>query len=260
MNELHRLTLCQARRLLRDRKVSPQELDWELRRAISARNEQLNAYTWLSLPTDEAPACGPVPADPPPLWGVGISLKANIASRFQPTSCGSLLLRGYRPPYDATVVRRLRAAGAHLVGKTNMDEFGMGSSSEHSAYGPSCNPWNLARTAGGSSGGAAAAVAADLAFCALGSDTGGSIRQPAHCCGIVGLKPTYGRVSRYGLVAFASSLDQIGPLCKDVADTALLYSVLAGHDPREATSVDRPVGDPVAAGREAFLRSLRCGA
>ncbi len=258
MSELHRLTLRAALRLLRQGKVTPRELDDDLRGAISARNPEVHAYTWLSDPANELPAAGPPPPEEPVLWGVGGSLKANIASRSQSTDCGSQLLAHYRPPYDATVVGRLRAAGAHVVGKTNMDEFGMGSSSEHAAAGPTRNPWNLAYTPGGSSSGAAAAVAADLAFFALGSDTGGSIRQPAHCCGIVGLKPTYGRISRYGLVAFASSLDQIGPLCKDVADTALVYAVLAGHDARDATSLADPVGDPIGAvGRTA--RGLRLG-
>ena len=191
-----------------------------------------------------------------PLLGVPITLKDVICTRGRPTTAASRILAGFRPPYDATVTVRLREAGAVLVGKTNCDEFAMGSSTEHSAYGPSRNPWDPERTPGGSSGGAAAAVAAGLAPVAIGSDTGGSIRQPAAFCGIVGLKPTYGRVSRYGLLAFASSLDQIGPLTRTVGDAALVLDVLAGHDPRDATSAQAPVSGYAAAltGEAAGLR------
>jgi aspartyl-tRNA(Asn)/glutamyl-tRNA(Gln) amidotransferase subunit A len=194
----------------------------------------------------------------PPLAGVPISLKDNLVTAGMATTAGSKILEGWVPPYDATVVSRLRAAGAIILGKTNLDEFGMGSSTEHSAYHPTRNPWDPERVPGGSSGGSAAAVAAGLCAASLGTDTGGSIRQPAAFCGVVGLKPTYGRVSRWGLIAYASSLDQIGPITRTVEDAALLLEIIAGHDPRDATSLPTPV-PPMRAGLKEGVAGLRIG-
>ncbi|HEX7188833.1 MAG TPA: amidase family protein, partial [Actinomycetes bacterium] len=194
-----------------------------------------------------------------PLSGVPLALKDVIATKGMPTTCGSRILEGWVPPYDATVARRVREAGLVVLGKTNMDEFAMGSSTEHSAFGPTHNPWDLDRIPGGSGGGSAAAVAAFEAPLAVGTDTGGSIRQPAAVTGTVGVKPTYGGVSRYGLVALASSLDQAGPCARTVLDAALLHAVIAGHDPLDSTSVHQSVPDVVAAARSADVRGMRIG-
>jgi len=206
--------------------------------------------------TDRRRAGGePLPA----LAGVPVAVKDLLCTKGLPTTCGSRILSGWRPPYDATVVTRLRKAGMPILGKTNLDEFAMGSSTEHSAYGPTRNPWDLERTPGGSGGGSAAAVAARLAPVAIGTDTGGSIRQPGALTGTVGVKPTYGGVSRYGIVAMASSLDQAGPVTRTVLDAALLHEVIGGHDPRDSTSIAAPVPPVVEAARRGDVERLRVG-
>jgi aspartyl-tRNA(Asn)/glutamyl-tRNA(Gln) amidotransferase subunit A len=194
-----------------------------------------------------------------PLAGVPLALKDIVVTRGVPTTAGSRILEGWIPPYDATIVERMRAAGIVILGKTNMDEFAMGSSTEHSAFGPSHNPWDLTRTPGGSGGGSSAAVASYQAPLGIGTDTGGSIRQPGAVTGTVGVKPTYGGVSRYGLVAFSSSLDQAGPCARTVLDAALLHEVIAGHDPRDSTSIDAPVPPVVEAARAADVSGMRIG-
>ncbi|GJL62398.1 MAG: glutamyl-tRNA(Gln) amidotransferase subunit A [Nitrospirales bacterium] len=194
-----------------------------------------------------------------PLMAMPIAIKDNICTHGIRTTCGSTMLEHFIPPYDATVVASCRDQRFLFIGKTNLDEFGMGSSTEHSVFGPSRNPWNLECIPGGSSGGSAAAVAADECVAALGTDTGGSIRQPAACCGVVGLKPTYGRVSRYGLVAFASSLDQIGPITKSVTDAAIMLNVLAAHDPRDSTSSDQPAPDYTRFVKKKDVKKLTIG-
>ena len=194
-----------------------------------------------------------------PLMAMPLAIKDNICTEGVRTTCGSVMLEQFIPPYDASVVGAFRQHRSLLMGKTNLDEFAMGSSTEYSAFGPTRNPWNLACIPGGSSGGSAAAVSADECVAALGSDTGGSIRQPAACCGVVGLKPTYGRVSRYGLVAFASSLDQIGPITKSVTDAAMMMNIIAGHDPRDSTSADQTIPDFTKATKKKDLKKLKVG-
>jgi len=194
-----------------------------------------------------------------PLAGIPLALKDVLAQEGVPTTAGSKILQGWKPPYDSTVVAKLKAAGVVILGKTNMDEFAMGSSTENSGYGPTFNPWDLTRTPGGSSGGSAAAVSAFEAPLAIGSDTGGSIRQPAALTGIVGVRPTYGAVSRYGLIAYSSSLDQAGPFGRTVLDTAMLHEVIAGHDPRDATSINAPVPAVVAAAKSGDVKGLKIG-
>ena len=232
--------------------IAAGELDraeyFEAYRARSATDE-LNAYVWVAEKAGE-----PMDGE---LGGVPIAIKDLFCTAGVPSQAGSRILEGYRPPYSATVVERLTAAGTVLLGKTNQDEFAMGSSNENSAYGPVLNPWDHTRVPGGSSGGSAAAVAAGLAPLAIGTDTGGSIRQPAALCGVVGLKPTYGTVSRYGMIAFASSLDQAGPFARDVTDAALLYRHMAGKDGRDATSVGHP--DEIVLPERQDLAGVRLG-
>ena len=242
--DLPALSIAELQLLLRRREVSAREVINALRERIESVDGEIGAY--LSLDLDAAMQEAERANVNLPLGGVPIAIKDIINVMGQPCTCGSRILNGYRAPYDATVVEKLRAAGAIPFGKTNLDEFAMGSSTENSALKSTRNPWDLSRVPGGSSGGSAAAVSADAAFGALGSDTGGSVRQPAAMCGVVGLKPTYGRVSRFGLVAFASSLDQIGSVTKTVRDSALIMNAIAGHDPQDSTALSAPVPDYVA--------------
>jgi aspartyl-tRNA(Asn)/glutamyl-tRNA(Gln) amidotransferase subunit A len=248
VSELIELTAAEAAAKLRAREIDATEL-FEAYRARAAAND-LNAFTWVA---DTAPT-----ADPDaPLAGVPLAVKDLFCTEGVPSQAGSKILEGYRPPYTATVVANVTRAGATLLGKTNQDEFAMGSSNENSAFGPVLNPWDRGRVPGGSSGGSAAAVAAGLAPWAFGTDTGGSIRQPAALCGIVGIKPTYGACSRWGMIAFASSLDQAGPFTRTVADGALLLAHMVGHDPRDSTSVAMP--EPIQMPTAQGLKGIRLG-
>ena len=249
-------TIAELQLLLRRKEISPREILESIRGKIEDQDDELGAY--LSLGFDAAVKEAEKADVNLPLGGIPIAVKDLINVIGEPCTCGSKILGNYHSPYDATVIRKLRAAGAIPFGKTNMDEFAMGSSTENSSIKLTRNPWDFSRVPGGSSGGSAAAVAAGEALGALGTDTGGSIRQPASLCGVVGLKPTYGRVSRFGVTAFASSLDQVGPLTRTVRDSAMLISAIAGADPQDTTCLDEPVPD-YGAGLTDNLKGVRLG-
>jgi aspartyl-tRNA(Asn)/glutamyl-tRNA(Gln) amidotransferase subunit A len=262
--ELTSMTAAQMAAAIAAGEVSATEVTQAHLDRIEAVDDQVHAFLHVSAQRAlaDAAAVDKKRAAGEPLGllgGVPVAVKDVFATADMPTTCGSRILEGWQPPYESTVTRRLREAGAVLLGKTNMDEFAMGSSTENSAFGPSRNPWDLTRIPGGSSGGSSAAVAAFEAPLATGSDTGGSIRQPGAVCGIVGVKPTYGGSSRYGVVAFASSLDTPGPLARTVLDAALMHEAMSGHDPCDSTSIDAPVPPVVAAARQADIAGMRIG-
>jgi len=247
MKEITELTLCELKKLYEKKEVKASEVVSSLLERINSEDKKLHSYLYVNEKSlqeakivDEKIARGEKLKE---LEGIPIAIKDNICTKDIPTTCASKILENFVPPYDATVIKRLKEEGAIIIGKTNMDEFAFGSSTENSAFGPTKNPFDETRVPGGSSGGSASATGANLCFASLGSDTGGSIRQPASFCGVVGFKPTYGRVSRYGLIAFASSLDQIGPITKDVADCALLLKIISGKDDMDSTSINIPVAD-----------------
>ena len=262
MNDLHQLTISQAHQLLTEKKISSVELTKACLTRLAKVEDKVRACVTISeeAALEQAKEAGKAISSGKikPLTGIPALIKDNMCTSGIKTTCSSKILGNFVPPYDATVIKKLKADKAVLLGKTNMDEFAMGSSTENSAFFPTRNPWDLERVPGGSSGGSAVAVATEEAIYALGSDTGGSIRQPAGFCSVVGLKPTYGRVSRFGLVAFASSLDQIGPMTKNAADCALVLNVIAGHDPRDSTSAPYPVPDYTRA-LIPDLKNLRIG-
>jgi len=241
--DFYRFTAHQIKDFIRNDETTPIEVTTSISERIEEVNNRVNAIISFDRNDVKEELKRTKDKKAGQLFGIPVAVKDNICIEGRLTTCGSRILKGFRPPYDATAIEKLKKEGAILLGRANMDEFAFGSSCETSCYGPTNNPWNFDKIPGGSSGGSAAAVAAGEATMALGSDTGGSIRQPASLCGVVGLKPTYGRVSRYGLIAFASSLDQIGPITKDVRDCALLLGVIAGYDPKDSTSVDVEVPD-----------------
>jgi len=258
MNGLYSLTCAQIKKLYQEKKATPYEVVDAVLKRIASMEERINAFVKVNHESIKTQLKEIESKKNGRLYGIPVLIKDNICVKDEETTCGSRILKGFKPPYDAAVIEKLKAEGAILLGKANMDEFAFGSSCETSNYGPTKNPWDPTRIPGGSSGGSAAAVAADETILALGSDTGGSIRQPAALCGVVGLKPTYGRVSRYGLIAFASSLDQIGPIAKDVTDAAILMDVIGGHDPRDSTSANMASPDYTAALKN-DIRGLRIG-